>query len=130
MLVDVSGTAGTMGIMGETRQVGSRFRRPLSAEEMGQVLAALRSGGRDQHGPAAAMVALWDIILTEAEGTTFAAAMAAQCGYHPNDYAIPRWQARELIAEMARGRRAQVRHGVRLAWNNSGPAVYDDDTDR
>lgn len=111
----------------DTRPIGTRFKRPLTDDELAKVEHALRTGGPGQHGPAKAMVALWDIILGEAEGCTYAVATATDRGYHPNDYAIPRRQANELVKLMQGTRRAQVRHGVTLAWRNTGPASYDED---
>lgn len=109
------------------RPIGTRFRRPLTDAELAKIEQALRTGGPGQHGPAKAMVALWDIILGEAEDTTYSIAMTTQRGYRPNDYAIPRRQATELIKLMQGTRRAQVRHGVTLAWHNTGPASYDEE---
>jgi hypothetical protein len=104
---------------------GARFKRPLTDAELAKVLAPL-ARPRGAKPPAEALIALWDIILADAEGTTYAAAHAAKLNLRPNHYAIPATQAAEITDAMMQGRTPRVRASVRIAWLDQGPATYDD----
>ena len=110
----------------EQPRTGARFRRPLTRAELARVLAPL-AASTGHEPPARSLVALWDVILADAEGTTYAVAHASNLGLRPNDYAIPSHQADEILQAMMDGRRARVRASIRLAWLDKGPATYDDE---
>jgi hypothetical protein len=110
----------------EPRTVKRRFKRPLTDDELGRIEQALRTGGGGPHGPAAALVALWDVILQDAEGCTYAQANAEDRGFRPNDYAIPKAQADALLALMKGTRSKRVRNSVSMTWHNRGPASYNE----
>lgn len=109
----------------DSRPTGTKFRRPLTSAEMARIEAAVRSGGPAEQGPAAGLMKMWDIILGEAEGLTYAVAVASGQGLHPRDYAIPREQAEQLVAMLKGTRSSRVQRSVGLTWRLDGPASYD-----
>lgn len=101
-----------------------RFRRRLTDAEMDSIAAVVK-----QSGPAEGFIALWDVILTEAEGTTFRAADPSS-GFDVSLYAIPADQSlllNQLMSRRAVGRRAKLQ--VAMTFFALGPAVFDDSGD-
>jgi hypothetical protein len=100
---------------------GYRFRRPLSAEEMTEVERVMRS-----NGGAAGFRALWDVILSEAEGVTWDDAVERRLKFRPGDYAVPLAQANELLALMTKHRgRNDKPISVSMTWLSDGPTSYE-----
>lgn len=95
--------------------------RRLSDAEMAELIALARQGRK---GPAAALDALWELILHEAEGLSLAE--AAERGFYVSDYAIPADQAVMIRDAMVQRRRLPPRvvAGFWAMWGNLGPADY------
>lgn len=98
-----------------------RFCRPLTETELAAVID--EAGAR---GVLAALQALWDLILEDAEGISWAQAVASGRVFDPGDYAIPRAQAGEIQRAMRRhGAALSRRPDVGMVWLDRGPALYD-----
>lgn len=87
-----------------------RFQRELTEGEMEQILGA---AGRK---PDAVLVALWDVILREAEGMSWKDACDRDQKYHVSEYAIPAHQATRIQAAL--GPKST------MLWFNVGPASF------
>ena len=113
-----------------SRRVGSRFRRRLTPAELRSIVMA--ADAPPGTAVEAAFRTLWDLLLTEAEGVSFADAVERGLRFHPDDYAIPAAQAASLIDllnQVAGALRGSER-SVAMAWLELGPATYDDSDER
>lgn len=95
--------------------------RRLTAAEMAH-LGALAGTGR--RGPARCIEALWDLILTEAEGVTAPEAAERPGGYRVQDYALPTDQGLQVRAMMITGSEWERRQH-HLMWFAQSPCDYD-----
>lgn len=99
-------------------QVGSKFRRPLTDEEIAQIKAEKQADD--------AFMKLWDIILTDAEGEGWELAISRGHKYTPSEYAIPRAQEEDLVAWMIKKLPKHKRSmSVHMTFLDMGPATYD-----
>jgi hypothetical protein len=104
-----------------------RYRmRRLTDDEMTMLIRLARDG---RTGPGRAMVALWDLILRDAEGINYEDAAATDRLFAVQNYAIASDQARALHDAMMKGRRLPRREvtGFGWLWLNLSPAEYDVD---
>jgi hypothetical protein len=96
------------------REIGHRFRRPLTAAELETIAATARRPGGNG-GLDGAFRAIWDIILSDADGMTMAEAAERALKFHPAD-----------IWHRHRGPRYPKQEAADLRWFNIGPASYPD----
>lgn len=98
-----------------------RFHRALTGPELEAVFSACLEGGVDRGMPV-----LWDILLQEAEGTTWADATTAGRRFEPGDYAIPSSQATAVKAALGQyhGLGGSGHPSVLMLWLSIGPATY------
>ena len=94
---------------------------------MNHIKAAFTQDGSD-----AGFTALWDVILTEAEGLTMAEAAERDGKYAVRDYAIPAVQDKQLqrllsVSPSRRNRKRWDRRTTSMHFLFYGPATYDDD---
>lgn len=102
-----------------------RYRmRRLTDDEMNMLVRLARDGRK---GPGRAMEALWDLILREAEGISYAEAKDTGLVFAVQNCAIPSDQSQALYAAFVKGRRLARREvaGIGMLWLNLSPADYD-----
>jgi hypothetical protein len=99
----------------------------LTDAEMATVLERVEA-----EGGAAGFITMWDVILTEAEGVTYAEAVEQDTKFDVFAYAIPYEQSEQLTAAMRRARKrrhgaspARWRQQVTWTWFQIGPATFD-----
>lgn len=97
-----------------------RFRRRLTVEEMDSLATLARKD------TVACFVALWDIILDEAEGTDWNAATAGGKRFDVSLYAIPRDQESQLKTWMCHRQPRHRRYQIAMAFLDIGPATYEE----
>jgi hypothetical protein len=102
-----------------------RYRmRRLTDDEMTMLVRLARDG---RTGPGRAMVALWDLILRDAEGISYEDAAATGCVFAVQNYAIAADQSAALHDAVMKRRRLNRREltGFGMLWLNLSPAEYD-----
>lgn len=109
--------------------VGSRFRRPLTDDELERIRSARSSSRDDTDAAFIAFVALWDILLGEAEGLTFADARAhtAATGerFDIRSYAVPYEQSATIFEILHGDLTGRSSKWVGVLWVDLGPAGYE-----
>lgn len=94
-----------------------RFRRRLTEAEMAELQGLARE-------PVSCFMALWNIILGEAEGTTWERATENRQRFDVSRYAIPRDQEAQLQAWLCHRQPKHRRLQVMMAFLDIGPATY------
>lgn len=124
--VGTEGNTVLMAMKGAGR-VGWKFHRALTDEELAAVKARI-----DAEGGAAGFRAMWDVLLTEADGVSYEQAVLAGVRVEPAAYAIPLAQAELLTGWMQKARRgrggasaSRWHQQVTWTWFQLGPASFD-----
>lgn len=104
--------------------LGRRFHRALTEAELERITATTK-----RSGPEAGIIELWDILLTAAEGISFAEARTLGRQFNVRDYAIPEQQETQLLAIYRRHRKQVSRSSIDITWLGIGPATYDEKND-
>lgn len=104
-----------------SREEKWRFNRALTPDEVDGILSTL-----EREGPAAAFIAMWDVILLDAEGCTWREAGEQGREFSVTDYAIPSAQETQLRDAMRKGRRRDLRMKIAWTWFEFGPTSSDE----
>lgn len=109
--------------------IGTRFRRPLTDEELEQIRSARVSDTDDGGAAFNAFTKLWDILLGEAEGLSFAEAEAhtAETGerFDIRSYAVPHAQSETIFAILHGDLTGHDSKRLGILWVDLGPASYE-----
>ena len=106
--------------------VGTRFRRPLTEQELDKIAEIAKWPG-ETGGLAATFRAIWDVLLGEAEGVTYAEASERGLKFNVAEYAIPESQRGVLLDLLHEVRGPAVKESsVAMLWLDRGPATYPD----